>query len=80
MPPSDDPKVFKAQLQEFAPQDLPRILETSTPETLEYILSMAVDTLMVLRKLPPGQARDEQIRGSCQTIVAALDERERREP
>lgn len=76
--PSD--QVFKGKLQEFRPADLPRIIETSTDEGLVKLGLMAADSLAELRKLPPGQARDEAIAGACQTVEDVRQEQLKRRP
>ncbi|GEM_PF-2967636 len=75
MSPSND---GKAQLQEFRPDDLPRIIETSTDDGLDRIGQMARDSIATLSKLPPGQARHEGIEAACLTIQDVEAEKRRR--
>ncbi len=49
---------FRAQIQEFRPIDLSRMIETANEDELRDIGKMAADTLKRITKLPPGEARD----------------------
>ena len=72
----DDEKTSQGQAQEFLASDL--LIETAGEKMLRDIGEYAAEDLERLSKLPPGQARDEQVAEDLETIQKVRDEQERR--
>jgi len=57
----------KGSVQEFRPDDLPRILEEASPKLLDKVARMAIDTIEAC-----GETRPSMVADALQTIDDVL--------